>query len=135
MRAELQPSDGWLDSRPSNQAPIRVVHVWALSCSLCKAQMPSVRRWMSLPGVEVVSVHTPIAPGDTDREQIAKVAAAYGLSAPVALDGDGRIADALGIRSLPAYLVYEGDALILAAAGAGAAQQVDLTLRGLRRAK
>lgn len=95
MRAELQPSGGWLNPEAMRSAPITIVHVWALSCSLCKAQMATVRRWLTDERVRVISVHTPIRPEDADREQIARMADGIGLTAPIALDDDGGIADAL----------------------------------------
>lgn len=128
MRLELQPRDGWLNPKPEGDAPTRIVHVWALSCGLCKAQMPSVRRWLARPDVEVISVHTPIAPSDASPADVARVAAAHGLTAPIALDHDGRIADDLEVSSLPAYFVVDATGLRLAAAGAGADRRVDAFL-------
>lgn len=129
MRVELQPSGGWLNPEAMRSAPITIVHVWALSCSLCKAQMATVRRWLTDERVRVISVHTPIRPEEADREQIARMADGIGLTAPIALDDDGGIADALEVRSLPAYFVYDADALRFIAAGAGADRRVEDTLR------
>lgn len=134
MRPDFHPSDGWLNPQTRPLAPIRIVHVWAISCGLCKAQMPSVRRWLSTPGIDVVSVHTPLAPSDRRREGIEQVASAHGLSAPIALDGDGRIADTLEVCSLPAYFVYDDRGLRFVAAGAGADRQVDDFLAALAAA-
>lgn len=130
----LEPSAGWLNLAPRRPAKATVLHFWAVSCGWCKAQMPSVRRWLADPEIEVISVHTPLRASDTDRALIERTARAVGLANPIALDMDGKIADAFGVMGLPTYFVYDGRGLVTSAAGAGADLRVDEALRTPRGA-
>ncbi|MCA9569804.1 MAG: TlpA family protein disulfide reductase [Myxococcales bacterium] len=124
MQPVLEPAGGWLHGPPRG-ADLTILHVWALSCGRCKGQLPHVTTWQGLDGVELISIHTPIAPTDHDPAAVSRLAASYGLVAPIALDTDGVIADALGVTSLPAYVVLDAAGrVLLKAAGNGADRHV-----------
>ncbi len=128
----LEPSAGWLNLAPRRPAKATVLHFWAVSCGWCKAQMPSVRRWLADSEIEVISVHTPLRPSDTDRALIERTARAVGLANPIALDMDGKIADASRVLGLPTYFVYDSEGFVTTATGAGADRRVEEALRTLR---
>ena len=124
MRAALlrsEPSGGWLNAGSEGGGALTLVWFWAVSCGTCKHQMPSVRRWQADPSVRLVGVHTPLVESDRDPANVSATVAALGLTHPIALDTDGRIADVFGVLGLPAWFVFDDAGRLLAhEAGAGA---------------
>lgn len=106
----------WLNSPPLDAArlvgaPV-LVHFWALGCSLCKQQLPTVHQWrheLEARGLRFIGVHTPVegTPAGTGAEQVAKAARSLGLTYPIAVDSQSQLARAFQVTATPAYFVFD----------------------------
>jgi len=99
-----------LDGAPLDLAAMRgepvLVHFWATWCGVCRAEEDNV---------ESVAADHPVVTVATrsgDRDGVVDYVREHGLSAPVALDPDGRVADAWGVRSLPTSFAVGRDGRI-----------------------
>lgn len=79
------------------------VYFWADWCSICKAQQRSVESLRADWPVLTVAMQSGDAPA------VAKVLRERGLDWSTAIDADGRITSAYGLRGVPAIVVIGGD--------------------------
>ncbi len=82
------------------------VYFWAEWCPICKAQEGSVDALRADWPVLSVAMQSGTA------AEVAAVLAARGLAWPTAVDVDGRIAAAYGLRGVPAFIVIGADGTI-----------------------
>lgn len=76
-------------------APV-LVQFWAMSCPICKMNMPRVHEWKrqyASMGVQFISVHMPRMPADTDEEKVRTEAQELGVTEPCAIDNKHAIGD------------------------------------------
>ncbi|WP_438002069.1 TlpA disulfide reductase family protein [Sorangium sp. So ce185] len=117
----------WLHGEPTPDAlrgaPV-VVQFWAVSCSLCKDNLPTLRAWKDRygpRGVSFVSVHMPRQESDTRVDRVEAVVTESGMDEPVAIDNAHAIGDRFQTGGLwPAYFLFDGERK-LRARSAGAA--------------
>lgn len=123
----LEGATRWLHGEPTpaslQGAPV-VVQFWAVSCSLCKDNLPTLRAWKEKygpRGVRFVSVHMPRQESDTRVEEVEAVVEQSGMDEPVAIDNAHAIGDRFQTGGLwPAYFLFDGEGK-LRARSAGAA--------------
>ncbi|WP_437339188.1 TlpA family protein disulfide reductase [Sorangium sp. So ce394] len=117
----------WLNGEPTpaalQGAPV-VVQFWAVSCSLCKDNLPTLRAWKDRygpRGVRFVSVHMPRQESDTRVDRVEAVVTESAMDEPVAIDNAHAIGDRFQTGGLwPAYFLFDGEGK-LRARSAGAA--------------
>lgn len=91
-----------------------LIHFWAVSCYICKNNLPTLAQWRDAygpKGLKVVSVHMPRSEADTDVAKVKADIAAYGITEPCAVDNDHQIKDAFqNVQGfVPAYFLFDAD--------------------------
>ena len=112
------------------------VQFWAISCHICKENLPVVQRWQSTygaRGVTFVSVHMPRQESDTRLDEVEATARAFGMSEPLAVDNEHVIGDRFGTDGLwPVYFLFDADGKLRGrAAGAASLSILEGTLERL----
>ncbi len=129
----------WLHGEASPEAlrgaPV-VVQFWAVSCSVCKDNLATVRAWKEKygpRGVRFVSVHMPRQESDTRLDLVEAVVEQSGMDEPVAVDNDRAIGDRFETGGLwPVYFVFdEGGRLKGRAAGCAGLIHLERTIAQL----
>jgi thiol-disulfide isomerase/thioredoxin len=91
-----------------------LVHFWAVSCGICKENMPQVAQWREEragEGLRVVAVHMPRYEADTDAEAVREAVATYNITEPCAVDNEHRLRDAFKNEQgfVPAYYLFDAE--------------------------
>lgn len=91
-----------------------LVHFWAVSCGICKDNMPKVAGWREQykdKGLRVVAVHMPRYPADTDLEAVKAALAQYNITEPCAVDNGHKLRDAFANDQgfVPAYYLFNAE--------------------------
>jgi thiol-disulfide isomerase/thioredoxin len=122
----LEGATAWINREPAPDElrgrPV-FVQFWALSCYLCKENMPVIRAWKQRfgPHVAFVSIHMPRQESDMDVARVEATARAEGMDEPVAVDGAHLLGDRFETGGIwPAYFLFDADGKLRARA-AGAA--------------
>ena len=89
-----------------------LVHFWAVSCGVCKENLPRVAEWRdgrAAEGLRVIAVHMPRYEADTDAERVRDAVAQYGITEPCAVDNEHRLRDAFQNEQgyVPAYYLFD----------------------------
>lgn len=123
-------------TRESLQGAPVVVQFWALSCSLCKDHLPTLKAWKQTygpRGVRFVSVHMPRQESDTRIDQVEAAVEALGIDEPVAIDNEHAIGERFQTDGLwPVYFLFDETGKLRArAAGAAGPQSIERVLSRL----
>ena len=91
-----------------------LVHFWAVSCGICKENMPKVADWRAHyqdKGLRVVAVHMPRYPADTDLEAVKAAVTQYEITDPCAVDNQHKLRDAFQNEQgfVPAYYLFNAE--------------------------
>lgn len=91
-----------------------LVHFWAVSCGICKQNMPRVAEWRDRyrgDGLRVVAIHMPRYPADTDVAAVREAIAAHGIAEPCAVDNEHKLRDAFQNDQgfVPAYYLFDAE--------------------------
>ena len=89
-----------------------LVHFWSLSCGMCKENLPRVAELRDLrknQGLEVVAVHMPRYPEDTNVEAVREAISELQITEACAIDNEHKLRDAFGNDRgyVPAYYVFD----------------------------
>jgi thiol-disulfide isomerase/thioredoxin len=89
-----------------------LVHFWAVSCGICKENLPRITEWRDArraAGLRVIAVHMPRYEADTDTEAVRDAIAQYNITEPCAVDNQHRLRDAFGNEQgyVPAYYLFD----------------------------
>ena len=89
-----------------------LVHFWAVSCHVCKDNLPRVAEWRDQrkeDGLRVVAIHMPRYEADTDTEAVRDAIAKYGIEEPCAIDNGHKLRDAFQNEHgyVPAYYLFD----------------------------
>ena len=89
-----------------------LVHFWAVSCGICKENLPRVAEWRDRrrdEGLRVIAVHMPRYEADTDVEAVREAIARYNITEPCAVDNQHRLRDAFKNEQgyVPAYYLFD----------------------------
>lgn len=109
---ELQGATTWINGEVTKRDLIgekpTLIHFWSVSCGLCKEAMPKVNEFRDQykDDLNVVAVHMPRSPKDTDIEQVKKVAQEYNITQPIFVDNEHKLTDAFENEYVPAYYVF-----------------------------
>jgi len=110
---ELIGATTWLNGDVSKDELIgekpTLIHFWSISCHLCKEAMPKVNEFRDeyKEKLNVVAVHMPRSENDLNVEEIEKVANEHGISQPIIIDNEHKLADAFENQYVPAYYVFD----------------------------
>ncbi|MBC7909853.1 MAG: redoxin domain-containing protein [Pyrinomonadaceae bacterium] len=91
-----------------------LVHFWAVSCGICKENMPRVAEWRdgrSDQGLRVIAVHMPRYEADTDVEAVREAIATYNITEPCAIDNQHKLREAFQNDQgyVPAYYLFDAE--------------------------
>jgi thiol-disulfide isomerase/thioredoxin len=91
-----------------------LVHFWAVSCGICKDNMPKVAEWRAQyadKGLRVVAVHMPRYPADTDLEAVKAALAQYQITESCAVDNAHKLRDTFQNEQgfVPAYYLFNAE--------------------------
>ncbi|MBP2019559.1 thiol-disulfide isomerase/thioredoxin [Symbiobacterium terraclitae] len=98
-----------------------LVHFWSVSCHICHEVMDQVSRFRDEyqpKGLKVVAIHMPKEEGDLDTAKVERDMAQYGITQPVLLDHQHRLAQAFQNQFVPAFFLFDAQGnLFFRAAG------------------
>ena len=113
----LPPLDGateWLDGPlaiNALQGRPMLVQFWAISCPICKLNMPSLLSLLETyrhEGLQILSVHTPRMDADMDVEKVRVAARELALTGPCAIDNTHAIGDLFQTGGFwPCYFLFD----------------------------
>lgn len=91
-----------------------LVHFWAVSCDICKENMPFVallRDRKRDQGLRVIGVHLPRYESDLDVEAVRDLVGRYGMTEPTAIDNKHKLRDAFENEEgyVPAYYLFDAE--------------------------
>lgn len=113
-----------------------LIQFWAVSCPLCKTNMPQIRRWKDIYGLyNLVSVHVPRTEADTHLELVQRVAEDHGIVEPCAVDNELVISGHFETGGMwPYYFLFDSEGKMRCrAAGTGGLRLVEDSLKRLLR--
>ncbi len=107
----------WLESQPDVLGPVRssplLVQFWAVSCPICKLNMPGVLSLLDTyrsQNLQLVSVHRPRMESDMNIEKVRAAAQDLQLVGPCALDNDHSVGDLFQTASVwPCYFFFDAE--------------------------
>lgn len=106
----------WLNGGPLQSEELvghpALIHFWSISCHLCKETMPAVNAWRDRygpAGLQVVAVHMPRGPEDTDVEKVKELVEKLGITQPVVVDNTHAIKKAFSNEYVPAFYVFDSE--------------------------
>ena len=113
-----------------------IVYFWAVSCYICKNNLPTLREWKRSygpDGLNLVSVHMPRQETDTNVAAIHAVIAEFDIDEPVAVDGYHEIGDRYQTGGFwPHYFLFDSAGKLRGrAAGDVGLAQIEKTLKRL----
>jgi thiol-disulfide isomerase/thioredoxin len=91
-----------------------LVHFWAVSCGICKDNLPKVSGWRDEykdKGLCLVAVHLPRYPADTDLNAVKEAIAQYQITEPCAVDNQHKLRDTFANDQgfVPAYYLFNAE--------------------------
>ena len=120
--AEMPQLDGateWITGSPEEahaeaSGHPTLVHFWAVSCGICKDNLPRVAEWREKyrdEGLRVIAVHMPRYPADMDVDAVRKAVAQYDITEPCAVDNTHKLRDAFQNDQgyIPAYYLFDAE--------------------------
>lgn len=91
-----------------------LVHFWAVSCGICKENLPKIHEWRDQfkeAGLRVIAVHMPRYEADTKLEAVREAVTTYDISEPCAVDNLHKLRDAFQNDQgyVPAYYLFDAE--------------------------
>lgn len=119
VRPSLEGATEWFGSTQAHaeneaEGHPTLVHFWAVSCGICKENLPRVAEWRDRykeSGLRVIAVHMPRYEVDTDTEAVRDAIAQYNITEPCAVDNQHKLRDAFqnGQGYIPAYYLFDAE--------------------------
>lgn len=110
---ELTGATEWLNGEVTKAdlvgAKPTLIHFWSISCHLCKEAMPQVNEFRDQykDKLNVVAVHMPRSENDLNLEEIKQVATENGITQPIFIDSEHKLAEVFENQYVPAYYVFD----------------------------
>lgn len=107
FNGSAESAEGLMHGHPT------LVHFWAVSCGICKQNMPRIAEWRDTfrdEGLRVVAIHMPRYPADTDTTLVQDAIKSYNITEPCAVDNKHKLRDAFNNEAgyVPAYYLFDG---------------------------
>jgi thiol-disulfide isomerase/thioredoxin len=106
----------WLNEPMGSEALIgrpTLVQFWAMSCPVCKINMPGVLRFLETyarDGLQLVSVHMPRMDSDMDLAAVRTAADELDLTGPCAIDNAHTVGDLFQTGGVwPCYFLFDAE--------------------------
>lgn len=139
MVPTLQGATEWLDDplpTEDSRGHPTFVQFWAVSCPVCKFNMPRVMQLLDTygrQGLQLLSVHMPRMEADMDVEKVRAAAAEMGLAGPCAIDNAHAIGDRFQTGGVwPCYFLFDAEGRLRSrAAGASGLKMAENSLKRL----
>ena len=119
LMPELNDATEWLSSNAEEAHAIAkgqptLVHFWAVSCGICKENMPKVHEWrdqLKENGLRVIAIHMPRYEADTNMANVREAVTTYDISEPCAVDNLHKLRDAFQNEQgfVPAYYLFDAE--------------------------
>ena len=104
--------NGMIDTKSLIGKPT-IIHFWAVSCYLCKKNLPVLQEWQQTLGddLQIVSVHMPRQKEDTDIDAVKKMIEELIITEPCAIDNAHKVKDAFQNDQswVPAYFLFDAE--------------------------
>ena len=104
--------DGPLDSETLQGRPT-LVQFWAVSCPICKVNMPNVLQFLQTyecEGLQLLSVHRPRMEADMDIAKVRAAADELALTGPCAIDNAHAVGDLFQTGGVwPCYFLFDAE--------------------------
>ena len=104
----------WLDAPVATdalQGRPTLVQFWAVSCPVCKINMPALLTFLETyqrEGLQILSVHRPRMESDMDVAKVRAVAEELALTGPCAIDNEHTIGDLFQTGGVwPCYFLFD----------------------------
>lgn len=101
-------------AQSESQGRPTLVHFWAVSCGICKENIPRVQEWRDArreEGLRVIAVHMPRYEADTNVEDVREAIAKYNITEPCAVDNMHKLREAFKNEQgyVPAYYLFDAE--------------------------
>lgn len=116
---DLAGATEWLTSNEAEtvaavQGQPTLVHFWAVSCGICKENLPKVHEWRNqfrAAGLRVIAVHMPRYEADTNLDVVREALVTYDITEPCAVDNLHKLRDAFQNEQgiVPAYYLFDAE--------------------------
>ncbi len=116
--AELPTFDGateWFNGEATPESLVgrpTVIHVWALSCYICKNNMPKLAEWKAAYGdrVNFVGIHRPRQESDMNVAEVEAAIRKFNLTEPNAIDNTHEVGDRFQTGQYwPYYFLFDAE--------------------------
>ena len=136
---ELEGATEWFNGTVTKDdlaGGIALIYFWALSCHICKENMPVLREWVrdyTPKGVRFVSIHMPRQESDTHIADVKSAIENLGITEPVAIDNDHTIGERFETTGFwPYYFIFDKEGAMRGrAAGHAGLKTIENTLKRL----
>ncbi len=113
-----------------------LVHFWAVSCYICKDNMPTLQEWKRTygpQGLKMVAVHMPRQEEDLDTAKVHAAVEQFVIDEPVAVDNEHAIGDRYETGGLwPHYFLFDAEGKLRGrSAGNAGLERIETTLKRL----
>ncbi|MCC6483473.1 MAG: TlpA family protein disulfide reductase [Armatimonadetes bacterium] len=88
-----------------------LVYFWAVSCHICKDNLPKLAQWREKYGddLQMVGIHMPRQEEDMDVEAVRKAIANFSIPDPIGIDNTHEVGDVFENKFWPAYFLFDAD--------------------------
>lgn len=86
-----------------------LVYFWAVSCHICKDNLPKLSQWRETYGdsLQMVGIHMPRQESDMDIEAVRGAIAEFGIPDPIGIDNTHEVGEAFENAFWPAYFLFD----------------------------
>jgi len=123
---DLTGATEWVNGEPDFAAfagnPV-LVHFWAVSCHICHENMPTIGKWRDMyspTGLQVIAIHTPRQPSDSDVERVRQDIDTLEITEPCGIDNTHAVTDAFQNTYVPAYFLFDREGKLRGRSGGNA---------------
>lgn len=96
-----------------NNGKPTLVHFWAVSCGICKQNMPKIAEWRDemRDELNVIAVHMPRYQSDTDLAKVRADIEKYNITEPCTIDNQHQLKNAFQNPQgfVPAYYLFDAE--------------------------
>jgi thiol-disulfide isomerase/thioredoxin len=137
---ELTGATEWLNGSEVKSEDLvgapTLVHFWAVSCYICKNNLPTLQEWKQNygpKGLKVVAIHMPRQESDVDVEKVKATLAEFGMDEPCAVDNEHTVGERYQTGGLwPSYFLFDAEGKMRSrAAGNAGLTSIDTALKRL----